>query len=130
VVLNLHNVAGASRQPPGDPFQLSGVGAGTEHAVLLFSRTRLNQASEPFNWVMAVWSESGNIQVTVREKKGVESGYLAYILNRDLKVINLIPSQGLIKLYEEARATGRLNSDLVRDELPGLRNVSVLRGPR
>jgi hypothetical protein len=128
VVLDPRRVSGASTQPPGDPHQFRDLNTGTEKVVVLFPRTLLNERFEPFSWVMALWMAQGQINLTVREKRGYESGYLTYTLDRNLNVLSVIPSEGLVKLYEEFRASGQITRDLFREELPRLHQVRVIRG--
>ncbi|MBI1789991.1 MAG: hypothetical protein HYR60_20870 [Acidobacteria bacterium] len=127
VALDPRQVRGASTQAHGDPHQLQGQPTGTEKAVIRFPRTELNEATEPFNFVMAVWTEQDVIRVTVREKRGTESGYVAYTLDKRLNVLQVAPSYGLMKLYDEFRVAGRIRRNLETDETPRLRQITVVR---
>lgn len=129
VVFDPRQVSGASRQPPGDPLQLKGFPAGSEKVVVLFPRTVVNQKFEPMNRLGPLWVADGNIHLTVRERRIPDGGYLAYSLSPSLEVTSIIPSDGLIKLYQDLRNSGQIQVDLFRDELPRLRKLTVLRPP-
>jgi hypothetical protein len=127
VAFDPRQVHGASTQARGDSHQFQGQSSGTEKAVVLFTRTELNEVTEPFNFVMAIWQEGDVIQVTVREKRGNESGYVAYTLDKRLNLRQVTPSYGLMKLYDEFRAAGRIHRNLESDETPRLRQIKVVR---
>jgi hypothetical protein len=126
VALDPWHLTGASTQAPGDPHQLQAYPRQIERAVLLFPRTELNELTEAFNFVMALWQEGENVQVSVREKRLGESGYVSYTLDQRLNLRTVTPSDGLAKLYEQYRVTNQLSRDLLHDELPRLRQITYL----
>ena len=76
---------------------------------------------------MALWQEGDTVQVSVREKRLGESGYVSYTLDKQLALRTLTPSEGLAKLYDQYRATKQLSRDLLRDEVPRLRQITYLK---
>lgn len=123
VILDPRVMSGASTQPAGDPHQLQGFSAGTEKAVVLFPRTLLNEKLDEFNMVKTISLQKDSIEVYVQERAHTpHGGFVIYKLDRNLKVVRIVPS---VSLKTEYRENG---SELGEAEIERLRNgVQVIR---
>lgn len=125
VVFDAKKVRGGQVLPPGHPNQLLGFPAGTEKAIVLFERSRLNKLRDSFNYAYSVGpntnSEDRSFQVTVSECLTRDEGYLIYTIRPDLAISSVVPSTSLVNTYLEYSLKDPTSKALGQSDLEDLR---------
>jgi hypothetical protein len=131
VILDPQTMGGASVEE--DPeFQLADFDPGREVARLMFRRSCLSQASEPYNNVERIRTFSGRLQVDTREyfdasRPALGLGTLNYTFDSSFRVIELTAADNFRRTHVEFRSMGKIDHDFRDAELIPLRDVRVLR---
>ena len=126
VVLDPGNVRGASAEDSEDSCQLRGFPAGTEKAIVWFDRTAVNQISEDHNYVSEVNVMPDGIGLKVQETPDGRA-FLVYMLDRNLNVISVEPSEGFRSIHRELERAGKIRHPFDESELALNRHVHVFR---
>lgn len=111
VVFDPVNVHGSPRDLSDSRFALLGFPPGTEKAVILFPRTCVSKAKgSPYNRVWAMNFFGGNLSVVVAEDIDMHSSdYLIYNFDRDLNIVDVVPSVELQATHRRLEKTGDIN---------------------
>lgn len=127
VVLDPRNIGGASRQPPGDPSQLQGFDTGREKAVLFFPRSCINKKFQWYNFVAALHANNETIRVEVGETPADPDSRVTFVLNQNLEVKEVLPTDRFKTLHRELWLAGKLDHEFSPEESAEFQKVSVIR---
>jgi hypothetical protein len=121
VVLDPRDFRGASRQPLGDPYQLQDFESGRETAMLLFPRSCINQRSKQFNQAVMLVASGETIRVEVGESEDDAAVRVTFLLNRNLKVIDVSVTDRFKDVHRQLWLDGKLDHEYSPAELGEVR---------
>lgn len=123
VVLDLKKLLAAGPLTASGAITIPSGLTGMERAVVYFPRTSLNRKFERFNYAYQISLNDGRITVYAREyRMRHPHSFMIYVLNRDLSVYSVTPSDTILNVYREMNAFGQLRELLDRDEVQRLRS--------
>jgi len=129
VVFDPDRVAGASAEP--EPYQLLGLGPGTETARIFFPRTCVNRIAKQRNMAEAFRLSPPTLIVEVREgpAPGTTIFYHFHHFKGRLELEETVPSDGFLTLHQQLWRTGRIDHSWSREEEESLRSIIQQRRP-
>lgn len=127
VVLDPHQVRGASFQGQDSPYQIRGYGPAAEKAVVLFPRTCINRIFEWYNMGRQISVTDGIIHLAVYER--LDGDYVVlYSIDRTFRVVRVEVNDKFKALHRDLEVSGKLSHSLTAGEVEALRDVRVLKG--
>jgi hypothetical protein len=123
ILLDPGNVHGASVEDD-NTYNWTGLGSGTETAILWFERSCVNQATGEFNDATEISLLPGGLQVVVRESRESKA-YVTYVLDKDLNLTSVEGSPGFQALHRRLEQTGQLKHKFSEDEVRKLFRVGA-----
>jgi len=127
VVLDGRDVRGASAEP--EPYQLQGMEPARERARVFFPRTCIGRRSTEYNAVAGLGLANGTITIGVREYPFVHDAIVNYQLTGGLEVAGVDFFDALRGLHRELEQSGHLDHRLTEEEVEGMKNLLIIRGP-
>lgn len=127
VVLDPKHVTGASVEVDHD-HQLLGFPPAHEKARVLFARTCINRAFEPYNWVGDLTVDEDAVSVLVVERRPPAPGSVWYHFTPDLALRSYSLDDHFRSYHAELRLTRELDHDLTPAEEVRLGEIHVIRG--
>ncbi len=120
VVLDQDRFVGASQEPQAPDYQLLGFSPPGERNRVIFPRSCLNTAFDPYNPVMTLNVNYGEIVVQTMELIGHGAGIFHH-LSPDLRRHRVVISDSYKVEYQRAKAEGQLSPSCGLEEMADLR---------